>query len=192
MRRIDIRQLSERDLILNVYITQAIVLAVACFLLWRQGRLNAELWQASHWSVGLWGLGAGFAVVAIDLALSRLFPRLMVDDSGINEKLFRNRPLWHIALMTLIIALCEELLFRGALQPVIGIYWTSVLFALVHFRYLRQWLMTVFVFMISLALGAVFIVTGSLIAPAVAHFVIDFTLAVLLKSGRLDHWVRTP
>lgn len=189
MRRVNIAHITDRILIINLYGTQAIVFVIAWAILWWQDRLNWDLWRIESGTVWLWGIGTGIVIVGVDLILSRLFPRFMVDDGGINEKLFRNRPLWHILVMTSVIAICEELLFRGALQPVLGLFWTSVIFTLIHFRYLAQWMMTVVVFFISLALGALLLVTDSLIAPTVAHFVVDFTLGVLLRYGRLDEWV---
>lgn len=189
MRRVNIAHITDRILIINLYGTQAIVFVIAWAILWWQDRLNWDLWRIESGKVWLWGIGTGIVIVGVDLILSRLFPRFMVDDGGINEKLFRNRPLWHILVMTSVIAICEELLFRGALQPVLGLFWTSVIFTLIHFRYLAQWMMTVVVFFISLALGALLLVTDSLIAPTVAHFVVDFTLGVLLRYGRLDEWV---
>lgn len=190
MRRVPIEHISERLLIINLYGTQAIVLGIAWALLWWQERLSWDtIWRIESGTVWLWGIGTGVAIVVVDLLLSRLFPRFMVDDGGINEKLFRNRPLWHIFVMTAVIAICEELLFRGALQPVLGLFWTSVLFALIHFRYLTQWMMTVMVFLISIGLGMLLLTTDSLVAPVVAHFVIDFTLGVLLRFGCLNVWL---
>lgn len=189
LKRVTIDQVSERTLILNLYSTQAIIFIVAWALLWWQNRFTWELWHFESASVWLWGIGMGMVVVVVDLTLSRLFPQFMVDNSGLNEKLFRNRAVWHIFLMAAVVALCEELLFRGALQPLIGIFWTSVIFTFIHFRYLAQWMMIVVVFFISLGLGGLLQITGSLIAPVVAHFVIDFTLGVLLRFGFLEHFI---
>lgn len=190
MKRVDVEQLSDRVLILNLYATQAIVLTVACVLLWWQERLSLDLWMFQSWTVWLWGCGAGLLIVCVDLLLSRLFPEYMIDQSGINEKLFRSQPVWHIFVMTLVIAIAEELLFRGAVQPYLGVFWTSVLFTLIHFRYLKQWMMMVVVFLISLGLGGLVLITHSLFASTVAHFVIDFTLGVLLRLGKLDFFDR--
>lgn len=190
MKRVDVEQLSDRVLILNLYATQAIVLTVACVLLWWQERLSLDLWMFQSWTVWLWGCGVGLLIVCVDLLLSRLFPEYMIDQSGINEKLFRSQPVWHIFVMTLVIAIAEELLFRGAVQPYLGVFWTSVLFTLIHFRYLKQWMMMVVVFLISLGLGGLVLITHSLFASTVAHFVIDFTLGMLLRLGKLDFFDR--
>jgi len=91
---------------------------------------------------------------------------------------------WHTALICLVVACCEELLFRGAVQHLIGIYWTSVLFALIHIRYLQHWLMALLVFGTSYALGWIYVQTGSLITPIIAHFLIDFVLGYYLRGGK--------
>ena len=40
-----------------------------------------------------------------------------------------------IATVALAAGICEEALFRGALQPRMGILWTSLVFALIHSQY---------------------------------------------------------
>lgn len=190
MKKVPIHGLSDRILILNLYATQGIVLVLACLLLWWQGRFSFDLWRVESWTIWLWGIAFGWCIVFLNLIMTHLFPAWMTDDSGINEKLFRKRPVWHIFVMTLVVAFSEEMLFRGALQPVIGIFWTSVVFTLIHFRYLKQWLMTAFVFVISLGFGGLVVVTHSIVAPMVAHFVVDFTLGLSLRLGYLDHFTR--
>ncbi len=135
-------------------------------------------------SIAVWGVLFALAVLAVDLFVSQWVPPEVTDDGGINEMLFRNRPLWHIALISLVVSLCEELLFRGAIQASWGPYWTSILFAAIHVRYLQHWLMTGLVFSISYGLGWIYIQTGSLWTPIVAHFLIDFTMGCILRYRR--------
>jgi len=68
----------------------------------------------------------------------------------------------------------EEAFFRGALQPSLGWLLASLLFGLVHFaprRELLPW--TGFAFGAGMLLGALFEITGNLVAPVVAHVVIN-------------------
>ena len=55
-------------------------------------------------------------MLAVDFVLSRFVSEDSMDDGGINEMLFRKRPVWHIFVIALIVSICEELLFRGAIQ----------------------------------------------------------------------------
>lgn len=68
----------------------------------------------------------------------------------------------------------EEAFFRGAMQPALGLAATSVVFALAHFaprRELLPW--TAFSLAAGLALGGLFEATGNLLAPVVAHAVVN-------------------
>ncbi|MEK8127436.1 type II CAAX endopeptidase family protein [Paenibacillus filicis] len=178
-------QLTDRLLIINLYVTQAVILLIAAVILWFQKpNLLSMFSLASPGHLALWGAVYAAAVLLVDMTVSRWVPPEVTDDGGINEKLFGNRPLWHIAVMSLVVAICEELLFRGAIQASWGPYWTSILFAAIHFRYLQHWLMTGLVFSISYGLGWIYIQTGSIWTPILAHFLIDFVMGCILRYRR--------
>lgn len=68
----------------------------------------------------------------------------------------------------------EEMLFRGALQPSVGLAWASVAFGVCHFlprRELALW--SLYAVGMGFALGALFEWTGQLIAPIAAHVVLN-------------------
>jgi membrane protease YdiL (CAAX protease family) len=69
----------------------------------------------------------------------------------------------------------EELLFRGALQPIVGIWAQAIVFALLHIgpglRFL-PW--TASALVIGLLFGFLFQLTGDLGGPIVAHFAINY------------------
>jgi membrane protease YdiL (CAAX protease family) len=69
----------------------------------------------------------------------------------------------------------EEMFFRGALLPVVGLWASSAIFALLHIgpkaRHL-PW--TVSSFGAGLLFGAMFIWTGDLTGPVLAHFLVNF------------------
>lgn len=68
----------------------------------------------------------------------------------------------------------EEILFRGALTPWLGIVASSVLFGLLHQMRGRSRLSWVlFATIVGLMFGALFRATGSLIGPIVAHALIN-------------------
>jgi uncharacterized protein len=185
LKPMDIESIDDRLLLINLYITQGLTLLAALLILAIE-RLNPlrllslEEWQAAI----LWGAGFAAAVISIDILISRWVPEDVSDDGGVNEKLFGSRPIWHIAVICAVVALCEEMLFRGAIQHAWGPYWTSILFAAIHIRYLRHWLMTGLVFGISYGLGWTYDITGTLWCPVLAHFIIDFVMGLILKFRR--------
>jgi|HubBroStandDraft_1064217.scaffolds.fasta_scaffold01591_23 uncharacterized protein len=118
---------------------------------------GTPLWSAVLFLPGLVSLRNQF----IEL-LSR------VDLSGLN-------PLWLAALA----GIGEETLFRGALQPIVNIWWASLIFVLLHFRTYRfgsmnrqKVISAAAVFLASLFLGYIFSIIG-LVAAIVAHITLD-------------------
>jgi hypothetical protein len=68
----------------------------------------------------------------------------------------------------------EELFFRGALQPRVGLVAASLLFGAAHFvpaRPLALW--SVFAAAAGLLFGLLFATTGNLVAPVVAHATVN-------------------
>ncbi|MFC5403849.1 type II CAAX prenyl endopeptidase Rce1 family protein [Cohnella soli] len=185
IRKVNVEDLDDRMLLANLYLTQGLTLIIGIAWLLFQGRNPFVLFELPEdWSFAIWGAGLAALVLVFDLAISRFVPEEASDDGGINEKLFRNRPVWHIAALSLIVAVCEETLFRGAIQHALGPYWTSILFAAIHVRYLRHWVPTGMVFGISYGLGWIMIQTGTILAPILAHFLVDLTMGCIIRFRR--------
>ncbi|MED0669907.1 type II CAAX endopeptidase family protein [Aneurinibacillus aneurinilyticus] len=180
--------LDSRTLALNVYISQAILFAFGVAGLYFFYILPGTGWHACflapNWiEVLVYGTLVALLVIVIEIILIIWLPPETFDDGGLNELLFRDLPIWHIALVCLVVAVTEEFLFRAVIQPGLGLWWTSVLFALVHVRYLKKWVMTVVVFCISLLFGWLFDRTGSVWSVVWAHFLVDFILGCFVKKG---------
>lgn len=185
LKTISVDQLDDRMLLINLYATQAITLVIGFIWLLFQHRNPFFLFSpASSLNYLYWGIGLAAAVIGVDLLAARFIPEEANDDGGVNERIFGNRPVWHIVLLSLIVAVCEETLFRGAVQHHIGPYWTSIIFATIHVRYLRHWIPTGLVFGISYALGWIYIRTGTLWAPITAHFLIDLIMGLVIRFRR--------
>lgn len=96
------------------------------------------------------------------------------------------------AVLALASGIAEEALFRGALQPQVGLFAASTIFGLAHFaprRELLPW--TLFAAVTGLLMGILFEWTGNLIAPAVAHVVINavnLRLLALRSSRDSGRW----
>jgi membrane protease YdiL (CAAX protease family) len=104
-------------------------------------------------------VGAAFALsVAAEALFAALQPDLYRQVGEISDNLFNPRGLSPVSavLFALLLGvgagLGEETLFRGAVQPALGIALTSVLFASMHVQYGPS-LLLVYVFLLSIGLG---------------------------------------
>jgi len=140
-----------------------------------------------------WGITFGlaisvpFVVVVFFVPLFSSLRRQLLDLVGRLDLKALN-PLW----ISLSAGVGEELLFRGALQPIVGLWWASLIFTLAHFRSGQfrsmNWQKLIYatsVFIAGLFLGYVFLEFG-LIAAIVTHAIADvvslFTAQRLLRA----------
>ena len=90
---------------------------------------------------------------------------------------------WECVSLALVSGVAEEALFRGAIQPHLGLVAASLLFGLAHFAPRRDlWPWTAFSLLAGLLLGSLFEITGNLTAPVVAHALINAVNLKLLSS----------
>lgn len=84
----------------------------------------------------------------------------------------------------------EELLFRGGIQPLIGIWWTSVIFVLlhgyIHPSNLNLTVYGLFLVIICSGFGYLFKFFG-LTSAVVAHFIYDVSMFAVLKYSFRTH-----
>ena len=139
-----------------------------------------------------WGITFGlaisvpFAVIVFFVPLFSSFRRQLLDLVS-RLDLEALNPLW----ISLSAGIGEELLFRGALQPILGIWWASFIFTLAHFRsgqfHSMNWQKLVYatsVFIAGLFLGYVFIeigLIGAMVTHAIVNVVSLFTARRLLR-----------
>lgn len=80
----------------------------------------------------------------------------------------------HCCVLAVTSGVAEEALFRGVLQPRVGLVAASLIFGLVHFVPRREYLVwTVMTIAAGFMLGFLFEATGNLIAPTMAHIVVN-------------------
>lgn len=83
----------------------------------------------------------------------------------------------------------EELLFRGAVQPLLGIWITSAIFVAIHgyfkFRKVGHWIFGALMFGLSMLLGLLFEHAG-LIAAMTTHAVYDMLMLWWVQVKRAD------
>jgi membrane protease YdiL (CAAX protease family) len=128
---------------------------------------------SSVWTAAGAGLVVGLASVAISELLTRgteLGERL-ADTLG--ESL-AGISLGDAILLAVASGMAEEMLFRGALQPAVGLVWASLIFGACHFlprREIAIW--SLYAVAMGFAFGWLFDWTGHLLAPIVAHTVVN-------------------
>jgi membrane protease YdiL (CAAX protease family) len=147
----------------------------------------AEPWlplpaQTSHaYSLAL-GLTFGGAVAALTRFL---VPRLGWARALHLElrPLARGLPTSGIVALALSSSLGEELLFRGLLQPWLGLWLQALLFGLVHqLPGPSRWVWVAWATVVGLVFGAMFQLTGSLAGPLAAHALINALNLAFLRS----------
>nr|WP_290909501.1 CPBP family intramembrane glutamic endopeptidase [Anoxybacillus sp.] len=185
-QREKVQAMSDREILFHLYMTQVLLLVasifIAVFLLdWPTVR---QMWRFDFQEVVLYGGGGALVVLALDFLMMRYLPESWYDDGGINEKIFQTRSFPHLIWLCSLIAFSEEWLFRGVLQTDLGLFLTSLFFALLHVRYVTKPVLFLMVVLISFFLGYLYEMTGSLWVTIFAHFLIDFVLAVHI---RLDY-----
>lgn len=170
------------------YITQFLLFAISAVALWWQGKSPEHLFSFHDIHMWVWGIGAGGLILAVDAVLMACVPESWMDDGGLNQLLFENRSRVHVLVIALIAAVSEEMFFRGVLQEWLGIWMTSVVFVLLHTRYLKKWLLVAVVFAISAGLGWLTECFGNITPAVIAHGLVDFVSGLFIrhkaKSGR--------
>ena len=154
------------------------------FLVRRRGRvlsqrLGLEMPQPLHWFIGLGCIGVLVVVqIIVGLAWMLLNPEQAELLESINTLLLAEfDTLWEWLILAVVAGVGEELLFRGALQPVFGLVATAVVFALVHVQYgLTPF--TLFIVLLAIILGLIRRYYSTTIAIFV-HVGYDFALGLL-------------
>ena len=154
----------------------------ALWLLFRPLRLEAD---AGPFTVLLVAAALILGLLGGAWGLEKLLPSFRFA-SKLLERALANFPIslpfaFALAAAT---ALSEELFFRGALLPLIGVWGQALVFGLLHPAPLKGWSYTAYTFVAGLAFGYATLLTGSLWAAMLAHFVIN--LQGFLEVRRLQ------
>src|SRR5699024_3631280 len=179
-----ILKMSDKELKRQLFISQLLFLVISVilsFFLFDSFVQWTALFSFQVKGLVYYGIVGRLIVVFIDVLLMITLPNHYLDDGGINEKLFRHRSVGEIFQMALVISICEEILFRGVLQPSFGLIIASLIFALVPVRYLKKPVLFLSVVLVSFLLGYSFYVTNNLLVPMTAHFLIDFLLGLIIR-----------
>ncbi|MBY0145509.1 CPBP family intramembrane glutamic endopeptidase [Neobacillus niacini] len=178
-----IKGLTDKELLFHLYMTQILLLIItvaAGIILFDQFSFMRAI-DFSDIRILLIGVPAGVAVVIVDILLMKWLPSSYYDDGGLNERIFRNRSILHIAWIAAFVAISEELLFRGVIQTKVGLIFASLIFALIHYRYLFNWFLFINIVLLSFFIGFMYEWSNNLALTMVMHFTIDFLLGLYIK-----------
>jgi uncharacterized protein len=179
-----IKDIQEKDLIFSLYFTQMLLLTIAFILgLFLFDSLSSflTLFTIVDPNILIIGGTVGIIVVLVDLIFMKLLPKNYYDDGGLNERIFQNLPFYHIALIAAVVAIGEEILFRGVIQTHFGLIASSLLFAIVHYRYLFNWFLFVNIIALSFLIGFIYSQTGNLLVTIFMHFLVDFLSGCIIR-----------
>jgi membrane protease YdiL (CAAX protease family) len=176
-------------LVLSAAVFYAVMSAAGLLAIWAQGLdLSLAVFGSGEavWSDALYGIAAGLATVGATVVARRFGGYRRLEDELMT--LLGRPSALAVAALAVTSAIGEELLFRGGLQPLLGIWATTLLFGVLHGAFtarLRAW--AVFATVAGLLLGFLADFTGNLLAPMLCHLTVNyFNLLALAR------WTESP
>lgn len=167
-----------------------ILLAYAIFYFFHDQDITAAFKHGKSLSNQLLtGLIAGFAASALIIFFSSQPPvKQVLDDFSIYKIISElELSLFDRIHISLFAGFGEELLFRGAIQPLLGIWFTSFIFTAIHgyvsIRSAGHALFTLLLFGLSMMLGILY-ETAGLLSAIVAHAVYDIIMLGWVKRKK--------
>lgn len=179
-----IKQLSDKQVLQSLYFTQFLLIIISIVMsifLFKDRNDFLKVWEYKDNDFLLFGFITALIVIIIDYIMMKLLPSHLLDDGGVNEKIFKNRNVLHIIFLTALIAFSEELLFRGIIQTHFGLLVASLIFAILHFRYVSKIILFIMVVSVSFLLGIVYELTNTIYSTMIAHFIIDLVFAIQIR-----------
>lgn len=179
-----IKRLTNRELKKQLILSQLLFLMMSLLLsMFFFDQLNDwfVLFKFQFKDILFYGALPAIGLVILEMILYVCLPKQVLDDGGINERIFKGQSIRWIALISFIVAVCEEFLFRGMMQVTFGYLFASSIFALVHVRYLKKPILFLLVVMTSFLLGYLFLLTENLLVTIVFHFMVDFLLGMFIR-----------
>jgi membrane protease YdiL (CAAX protease family) len=163
---------SRTTLVLGLYAGMALL---AIFIAAWRGDPNVFAAGPHHdaiWGPPL-GLALGLAVVAFCRVAAAQWQWAQVLNRSFRDVLgpLTGRDIWILAATS---SIGEEMLFRGALTPWLGVWLQAAIFALLHIGPGKRFVpWTIFAALLGVALGYLAMATGNLAGVIIAHFVIN-------------------
>ncbi len=131
------------------------------------------------------GVLSACGTVALSLLLYRLLPTLRRLSDELAPHLVDGARWRDLVLVSIVSGVGEEAFFRGALQPEIGLVVSSLLFGVLHVGPDRRYLVwTVWAVGAGFLFGFLYLWTGGILAPVIAHVLHNAATLLLWKRSR--------
>ena len=131
------------------------------------------------------GVAVACGTVVSGLVLYRISPILRKLSDELAPHLVDGARRRDLVLLSVLSGVGEEILFRGALQPVIGLVAASLLFGALHVGPDRRYLVwTVWAVGAGFLFGALYLWTGGILAPVIAHVLHNAVTLLLWRRSR--------
>ena len=134
----------------------------------------------------LWCLAGIVCSLGVMFAFIKLIPIRHMYDANVRllADSFSNK---FLALYFIPNAFYEELIFRGALQPIMGIVPAALLFTVVHVAYYKKPVLLAEVFCQGIILGLLFQLTGSVWITTIAHAAFNTLQTWMIKKDIIPY-----
>jgi len=190
-----INQMNKKILFLNIILSQGILLLVS--FLWirfvtPENTFLHILAINAHFQVLFLSFLAGSGLLLI---LQWFFLRHVSRDRLMDELNLILLDKFSLPMLFIIFlsgAGVEEILFRGVIQQHLGIWLASVLFTVIHFRYLKKVALMIEVFLMGMILGMTYLVTQTIWIPILCHLCVNISTAVMIKKGIIQYEITHP
>lgn len=161
--------------------------AIGLATAWLAGSTAEISWALSIENLA-WGTAVALGFAALLFLLLRKAPAAWPFDQlrrlsqEVLRPLFASARPVDLVIISLAAGFGEEILFRGALQPLIGLVPSSIVFGLCHLAGRDTIPLAIWAGLVGVPLGALMNVTGGLAAPITAHAVYDLLALACIRS----------
>lgn len=178
-------EISKRVFLLNIILSQVIICVIGLLLIYTILE-DVRLSNLFHFALSTKALLVVFIGSSLLILLQIIFHKFLTSDKlfdDLNVVIMEKFNLKELFFIFLGGSITEEFLFRGILQPELGILVTSILFVIIHFRYYKKFYILAEVFLMGIILGFAYAITSLLWVPIVCHFFVNYSTALLIKMG---------
>uniref|UniRef100_A0A7C5KC61 CPBP family intramembrane metalloprotease n=1 Tax=Thermodesulfobium narugense TaxID=184064 RepID=A0A7C5KC61_9BACT len=136
--------------------------------------------QMPDFNIDLTGICTSILIGVLVFLLGFYISKIFLFAEKINQALyiniFKDVNIIEMFYISVLSAFCEEMFFRGLMQAFLGIYLASIFFGILHTPEIniKGLFYAAYICGIGFVLGMLYIQQGTILAPIIAHFLINF------------------